>query len=126
MSANLAVAFAKAGKKVILIDADMRRGRESKIFNIPNELGLSNYLSNLDKNGMEINERVNKYIKETEVKNLNVITSGNIPPNSADLLTSDRLKELLKELGVFYDLIIIDGAPVLPSPDSLILTRLAN
>ena len=126
VSANLAVAFAKAGKKVILIDADMRRGRESKIFNIPNELGLSNYLSNLDKNGMEINERVNKYIKETEVKNLNVITSGNIPPNSADLLTSDRLKELLKELGVFYDLIIIDGAPVLPSPDSLILTRLAN
>ena len=126
VSANLAVAFAKAGKKVILIDADMRRGREAKIFNIPNELGLSNYLSNLDKNGMEINERVNKYIKETEVKNLNVITSGNVPPNSAELLTSDRLQELLKELGVFYDLIIIDGAPVLPSADSLILTRLAN
>lgn len=126
VSANLAIAFANAGKKVILIDADMARGKQSKLFNIPNELGFSNYLSNLDKNGMEINERVNKYIKETEVKNLNVITSGNVPPNPAELLTSNRLQELIKELSVFYDLIIIDGAPVLPTAESLILTRIAN
>ena len=126
ISANLAIAFANAGKKVILIDADMVRGKQAKLFNIPNELGFSNYLSNLDKNGMEINERVNKYIKETEVKNLNVITSGNVPPNPAELLTSNRLQELMKELSVFYDLIIIDGAPVLPTAESLILTRIAN
>ena len=126
VSANLAVAFAQAGKKVILIDADMRRGRQAKIFNIPNELGLSNYLSNLDRNGMEINERINKYINETEVKNLNVITSGNVPPNPSELLTSNRLPELVKELGVFYDLVIFDGAPILPIADSLILARMAN
>lgn len=126
ISANLATVFAQAGKKVVLIDADMRRGRQSKIFNLPNELGLSNYLSNLDNNGMEINERINKYINETEIKNLNVITSGNIPPNPSELLTSNKLPELIKELSIFYDLIIFDGAPVLPIADSLILARMAN
>ena len=126
IASNLAVAFADAGKKVVLIDTNMRHGRISKIFNLPNELGLSNYLSNLDKNGMEINERVNKYINETAVKNLNVITSGNVPPNPSELLTSNRLPELIKELTVFYDLVILDAAAVLPTTDSLILARLAN
>ncbi len=126
ISANLATVFAQAGKKVVLVDADMRRGRQAKIFNLPNELGLSNYLSNLDSNGMEINERINKYINETEIKNLNIITSGNIPPNPSELLTSNKLPELIKELSIFFDLIIFDGAPVLPIADSLILTRMAN
>lgn len=126
ISANLATVFAQAGKKVVLIDADMRRGRQAKIFKTPNELGLSNYLSNLDNNGMEINERINKYICETEIKNLNIITSGNIPPNPSELLTSNKLPELIKELSIFYDLIIFDGAPVLPITDSLILARMAN
>lgn len=126
VSANLAAAFAGAGKKVVLIDTDMRNGRQAKIFNLPNELGLSNYLSNIDRNGMEINERVNRYINETEIKNLNVITSGNVPPNPSELLTLDKFPELIKELGVFYDLIIFDGAPVLPTTDSLVLARIAS
>lgn len=126
VASNLAVAFANAGKKVVLIDTNMRNGRIAKIFNLPNELGLSNYLSNLDKNGMEINERVNKYINETAVKNLNVITSGNVPPNPSELLTSNRLPEVIKELTVFYDLVILDAASVLPTTDALILARLAS
>lgn len=126
ISANLAVTFAQIGKKVILIDTDMRRGRQSEIFNIPNNLGLSNYLSNLDTNGMEINERVNAFIKETEIKNLNIITSGNVPPNPSELLSSNKLYDLIKELSIFYDLIIFDGPPVLPIADSLILARIAN
>ncbi len=126
VSANLAAVFAEVGKKVILIDTDMRRGSQAGIFNIPNELGLSNYLSNLDSNGVEINERINKYIKETEIKNLNIITSGSVPPNPSELLTLSKLPELIKELSIFYDLIILDGAPVLPITDSLILSRLAN
>ena len=126
VAANLAAVFAKAGKKVIIIDMDMRKGEQAHIFNIPNRLGISNYLSNIDTNGMEINERINHYIKETSIKNLNVITSGSVPPNSSDLLGTEKLPELIKDLSVFYDLIIIDGAPVLPVADSLVLSGMAG
>ena len=124
VSANLAVTFAQAGKKVILVDADMRRGRQGKIFNIDSRFGLSNYLSNLDENGMETNHDICKYIKETDVTNLNVISAGNVPPNPAELLTSDKIKTLLEELNKVYDIVIVDGAPILPVTDSLILSRL--
>lgn len=124
VSANLAVTFAQAGKKVILVDADMRRGRQGKIFNVDSRCGLSNYLSNLDENGMEIANDISKYIKETDVTNLNIISAGNVPPNPSELLTSDRIESLLNELNKVYDIIIVDGAPILPVTDSLILSRL--
>ncbi len=126
IAANMAISFAEVGKKVVLIDADMNTGRLGKIFNIPNNLGISNYLSNLDTNGIEINELINKYINETQVKNLNVITSGTKPPNSAELLTLPKLQEMIKDLSIFYDVVIIDGTPALTTVDSLILTRVAN
>lgn len=126
VAANLATVFAKAGKKVILIDMDMRVGVQGRIFGIPNHLGISNYLSGIDTNGMEINERINSYIKETSIKNLNVITSGTVPPNPTDLLSSEKLPELIKDLSVFYDIILIDGAPTLPVADSLILSTIAG
>lgn len=124
ISANLSIAFAQAGKKVILVDSDMRRGRQSKMFNVPNENGLSNYISNLDSNGMELNWSIGKFIKETNISNLNIITAGNIPPNPSELLESERVPELIEELKKYYDLVIFDGAPILPITDSLILGRL--
>lgn len=126
ISANIAISFAKTGKKVIVIDADMNSGKIDKIFNIPNDLGLSNYLSGIDENGAEVNERINKFIKDTAIKNLNVITSGTIPPNSSELLAMLKFEEMIKDLSVFYDVIILDGTQVLNATDALILTRIAN
>ena len=123
VSANLAITFAQAGKKVILVDSDMRRGRQSKIFKVPNMNGLSNYISNIDSNGMEINWNLGEYIKRTDIKNLNIITAGSVPPNPAELLASARLNELIESLKKYYDIIIFDGAPILPITDSLILGR---
>ena len=126
IAANMAVGFAEIGKKVLLLDADMNTGRQSEIFNVPNDLGLSNYLSNLDANGVELNEFLNTFVKETAIKNLNLITAGTIPPNSSELLTSSRLENLIKDLKVFYDVVIIDGTAILASTDSLVLTRLVG
>ena len=71
---RLAIEFAKVGQKVILIDSDMRKGELKTKYHLPSDLGLSNYLSNLDSNGNRINERITRFINDTEIKNLNVIT----------------------------------------------------
>ncbi len=126
VAANMAISFAEIGKKVVLIDANMNNGRLDKMFSIPNNLGLSNYLSNLDANGVEINEFLNKFVKETAIKNLNLITTGTVPPNSSELLATSKMTELIKDLKVFYDFVIIDGTSCLTSTDSLILTRLVG
>lgn len=123
---NLAMEFAKAGKKVIIIDSDMRKGRLDKIFNLPNNLGFSNYLSSLDSNGNIINERITRYVNDTEIKNLNVITAGTIPPNPAELLKTDKVKELIKDLKVFYDVIIFDSVPVLEAPEAQMLSKVCD
>ena len=126
ITANIAISFAEVGKKVIIIDSDMISGRQSKIFNIPSNLGFSNYLSSLDSNGMEIKLLTNNFINETSIKNLNLITSGTIPPNPSELLASEKLEDLIKDLSVFYDVVIIDGASILTTVDSLILSRFAT
>ncbi len=126
VSANLAISYANVNKKVILIDADLISGIQANVFNIPNEIGLSNFLSNLDSSGIEINERINSFIKESNIKNLNIITSGTIPPNSSELLSSPKFAEMLKDLSVFYDVIILDGPQILNNVDSLILSRQVN
>ena len=124
--ANIATSFAEIGKKVLIIDADLENGRQDKIFNVPNNLGLSNYLSNIDSNGVEINEFLSKYINETAVKNVNLITSGIVPPNPAELLALPKFQELLKDAKVFFDIIIIDSAEVLERTEALLLAKEVN
>ena len=123
---HLAVEFAKVGKKVILIDSDMRHGKLAKIYHLPDELGFSNYLSSLDSNGNFIKERITRFIKDTEVKNLSVITSGNIPPNPTELLKPEKLNELIKELKIFYDIIIFDGVSILEGAETTVLSKVCD
>ena len=127
VSANLAVTFAQAGKKVVLIDADMRKGRQYAIFGIAPKPGLSNFLSQveIDNNG-RMTEDVGDYIQATEVENLYVMTAGNVPPNPSELLVSTQMVRLLDELKNLCDIVIIDGTPSELVTDSVILSRLAD
>ena len=126
-SSNLAVTFAQIGKKVILIDADMRKGIQHGIFDIQRSPGLSNYLSEIDSNGNE--EKVvdiTNYIQETEVDNLHIIPAGTVPPNPSELLMSSKMLELLEQLKQMCDIVIIDGTPCGLVTDSVILSRIVD
>ena len=123
VSANLAVVFAQAGKKVILVDCDMRKGRQFSIFNVAPTPGLSNFLSGVNSDGKESNSNILSYIKDTEVKNLYVIPAGNIPPNPSELLSSEQMLQMIEELKVVCDLLILDGTPTNLVTDSVILSR---
>lgn len=120
VSANLAITFAQAGKKVILVDADMRKGRQHEVFELSNENGLSNYLiSAVGENKIDLND----YIKQTLVENLYVITAGINPPNPSELLTSQKMSDLIKALENTADIVIFDGTPSTIVTDALILSR---
>ena len=123
ISANLAVAFAQAGKKVILVDCDMRKGRQFSIFGVPPTPGLSNYLSGINSNGEESNPNILSYLKETEVENLYLITAGNIPPNPSELLVSEQMAQAVEELKSICDLVIFDGTPSSLVTDAVIISR---
>jgi len=123
ISANLAVAFAQAGKKVILVDCDMRKGRQFSIFGVAPTPGLSNYLSGIDSNGEDSNPNILSYLKETEVENLYLIPAGNIPPNPSELLISEQMMQTVEELKSICDLVIFDGTPCSLVTDSVIISR---
>lgn len=125
VASNLAITFAQAGNKVILIDADMRKGRQFKIFDVLPKPGLSNYLSGIDvQNPNEIN--ISEYVQKTNVENLLIMTAGNIPPNPSELLVSPQMTRLLEDLKEVCDIIIIDGTPCELVTDSVILSRIVD
>lgn len=123
VSANLAVAFAQAGKKVILVDCDMRKGRQFSIFNVSPTPGLSNFLSGINSNGEDSSPNILSYIKETEVENLYLIPAGNIPPNPSELLVSEQMMQAVEELKSVCDLVIFDGTPCSLVTDAVIISR---
>ena len=123
VSSNLAVAFAQAGKKVILVDCDMRKGRQFSIFGVAPTPGLSNYLSGINSNGEESSPNILSYLKETEVDNLYLITAGNIPPNPSELLVSEQMMQAVEELKSVCDLVIFDGTPSSLVTDAVIISR---
>ena len=119
VSSNLAISFAQAGKKVLIIDCDMRKGRLHRIFKMFNNAGLSNLLTDSPKN-------IGNYIHNTTIENLDLITCGTYPPNPSELLSSQRNRKVLSALRNHYDIIILDGAPVEGLADSVILSSFAD
>ncbi|GAB4177241.1 MAG: exopolysaccharide regulatory tyrosine autokinase VpsO [Geothermobacteraceae bacterium] len=114
-AANLAIALAQAEKKVVLIDGDLRKPRLHKIFKLANRNGLSNYLAGGSGEAL---------LHKGPVDNLAVITSGPIPPNPAELLSSSRMAKLLDGLQKEFDIIVCDTPPLLNVADARILSRL--
>lgn len=123
VTANLAVAYAQEGKKVLLIDADLRRGRQHEIFDVMNITsgGYSNLMLNY-----KDNIKINDYILPTFDKNIDLLPTGPTPPNPVELINSDNNKKLLEKLKKEYDLIIMDCAPIIGLSDSLILATLSD
>jgi len=117
ISSNLAVAFAQNGKKVLLIDCDLRRGRLHRIFNLENDKGLSNLLIS------DIQANFSGYLQKTRIKNLFLLSSGSVPPNPSELLDSKKNETLIELLSNKFDYIIFDGTPVGGLTDSVIMAK---
>jgi capsular exopolysaccharide synthesis family protein len=113
--ACLALTIAQAGKKVLLIDADMRRPVQHKNFNLDNKTGLSSLLAGICD---QTESTCNKV-----VENLDIITSGPIPPNPSELLSSKRLASLLSHVSELYDMVIIDTPPLASVTDPVVLSK---
>lgn len=112
--ANLAVVLAQAGKRVIVIDSDLRRPTQHKLFGVPNHEGLTTALISGE-------TALSQYVQETPVANLRILTSGPVPPNPAELLSSQRMSQIIGQLQDLADTIIFDTPPTLTVADASIL-----
>lgn len=112
--ANLAVSYAQAGRRILLIDADLRRPSQHRRFALSNRQGLSTAIVH--------GSNPETYVQDSRIHNLSIMTSGPIPPNPAELLMSKTMWRLIDELKPQYDLIFLDGAPVGVVTDSAIIS----
>ncbi|GMS53067.1 CpsD/CapB family tyrosine-protein kinase [Enterococcus raffinosus] len=117
LAANLAVVMSETNKKILLIDGDLRRATAGKYFNMRSSQAVG--LSTLLNNGRS---SLNEAIQRTQVKNLDFLPAGPIPPNPSELLNSLRLNELFSELEDQYDAIIVDSPPLLVVTDAQIFS----
>lgn len=115
ISTNLATIFAQSGKRILLIDADLRRGYMHKYFNLDVKPGLADLISN--------QANVQQVIHQTSVENLDMITRGKSPASPSELLSTSYFGELLEQLRTQYDHIIIDTPPVLAVTDGIIISQ---
>ena len=117
-SVSLAIHFSQCGSSVLLIDADLRRASLHKAFEIENKIGLSNVLSGLSGGGDAIHT--------TPVKNLSFMAAGPLPPNPAELMLNGRFQEFIDQAKEKFDVIIVDGPPILGLADAIIIAKLVE
>ena len=128
IAANLATAFAQDGKKVLIIDGDMRKGRQHEIFGLDNDatMGYSNYIlkyREAETTGMMSFIKPEIYVKETRVPNVYLLPAGPTPPNPLELISSENNRRLLENVKAQYDIIIIDCPPALGLSDALVMSK---
>ncbi len=116
-AAALASSLAATGRSVLLIDADMRNASLHKMFGLKNSSGFSNVLAGLSRWDAEV--------QPSRMTNLSLMTAGPLPPSSAELLTSDRLREVLTEASAKFGVVILDGPPVMGLADAPLLAAAA-
>lgn len=115
MVSNLALAIAQNDKKVIVVDADMRKPMQHKFFNMTNFTGLSNILMG------EVD--LEEGLRETDISKVNLISTGVIPPNPAELLDSKSMQKVIDKLEEKADMVIVDAPPVIPVTDAALLSK---
>ncbi len=113
-AANLGVVMAQAGRRVIIIDSDLRRPTQHRIFGLGNSHGLTTAL-------LDNMAPASTHVKDTKVRGLRIMTSGPIPPNPAEILSSQRMGQLIEELGEEADILLFDTPPVLSVTDAAVL-----
>ncbi|MEB8172351.1 polysaccharide biosynthesis tyrosine autokinase [Staphylococcus equorum] len=118
ISANIAVTYAQAGYKTLIVDGDMRKPTQHYLFDLDNNSGLSS---------LTINKATySEAIKETNVENLGILTAGPNPPNPSELISSNKFKEIYNELLEHYDFIVIDTPPVNTVTDAQIYAQIVG
>lgn len=115
---NLAITFAQSGSRVLLIDSDMRKPKIHKVFEFSNSKGLVNILAQ--------REDYKEVVHKIDIDNIDIITSGTIPPNPSELLASNSMKQFLQKVKEDYDVVFIDAPPVGSVTDAAILSTLVD
>lgn len=115
---NMAITFAQAGNKVLLIDSDLRKPRIHKIFMLSNHSGLTNMIA--------VHDDYRKYIRESDIPNLDVLPCGTIPPNPSELLSSNTMLQFMKDVKNDYDIIFMDAPPVGSVTDAAIISTFVD
>ena len=116
---NLAITFANIGKRTLLVDADLRRPVIHRIFNLNIEPGITHYLTGFPR-------EIHPLIRQTEIKNLQVITAGATPPDPSVLFSSSRMHEFIKSLEIGWDIILLDAPPAVAVTDASLLAQDIN
>jgi capsular exopolysaccharide synthesis family protein len=119
VSANLGAVLAQSNGRVLIVDCDLRRPTQHKLFNTSMEPGLSSLIFNE-------NIKISDALRKTEYENLMVLPCGPIPPYPAEMLASERMKDLVKEFSEQFDYIVFDSPPIIAVTDAAILSKLAD